>query len=132
MSEEDDEREELSEEESWVLALDDHPEWRRAWENDTLPEEIASEDGSPMNPRLHLAMHAVVERQLAADNPPGVVAIAQELEKLNVPRHEIRHAIARVVSDEMFAMTKQGRVFDQKRYLRELKKVVQSYQSPSG
>ena len=65
-------RKKLSEDAAWEIALKEHPEWRK----DALPEEIIGEDGEPMSPRLHLQMHAVVERQLATDDPKGVVAIA--------------------------------------------------------
>lgn len=66
----------LSEDAAWEIAVKDHPEWRKAWQRGELPEEIVGEDGEPMNPHLHLQMHAVVERQLATDDPKGAVAIA--------------------------------------------------------
>jgi hypothetical protein len=118
--------EELSEDAAWEIAIKDHPEWRQAWEDNTLPEEIVGEDGEPMNPRLHLTMHAVVERQLAADEPNGVVAVAKQLRELGLSRHEIRHEIARAVVDQMWDMLQEGCEFDEKRYLAELRQIVDS------
>ena len=53
---------EMTEDVALEIALRDHPEWRRAWDRDALADEITGEDGQPMSPRLHLHMHAVVER----------------------------------------------------------------------
>jgi hypothetical protein len=118
---------ELTEDAAWEIALRDHPEWCRAWQKGALPEEIAGEDGQPMSPRAHLHIHAVVERQLAADEPKGVVAIAQELEQLGVPKHDVRHEIGRVITEHMWYMMKEGCVSDENRYLAELREIVESH-----
>jgi hypothetical protein len=108
---------ELTEEAALEAALRDHPDWRRAWDQGELPEEIVGEDGEPMSPRVHLHSHAVVERQLAADEPKGVVAIAQQLERLGVSRHSVRHEIGAAVAKHMWYMTKEGCPFDEGRFL---------------
>ena len=118
---------ELSEDAAMEIALRDHPEWRRALEDGTLPEEIAGEDGEPMSPHAHLHIHTVVERQLAVDDPKGVVAIARELEQLGVSRHDIRHEIGAVIAQHMWYMSKEECPFDERRYLAELREVVESY-----
>jgi hypothetical protein len=118
---------EMTEDAALEIALQDHPEWRRAWERGELADEITDEDGQTMNPRAHLHMHAVVERQLAADEPKGVLAIARELEQLGVSRHDVRHEIGAVIAEHMWYMTKEGCPFDEGRYLAELRKVVASY-----
>ena len=64
------------------IAVRDHPEWRKASNGGALPDEVIGEDGEPMSPRVHLHIHVIVERQLAADDPEGVVAIADELMQL--------------------------------------------------
>jgi hypothetical protein len=120
----------LSEEKALEIAIRDHPEWRCEWEKGTLPEEIVGKDGQPMSPRLHLSMHAIVECQLAADEPKGVVAIARQLEQLGLSRHDIRHDIGRAASRQMWYMMKEGCVFDEGRYLAELRKIVESHRGP--
>lgn len=117
----------LSEEKAMEIALRDHPQWRRAFENDTLPDEVIGEDGEPMSPRLHLSMHVIVERQLAADEPPGVRAVARQLEKLGLSRHDIRHEIGRVVAGHTWYMLTERCEFDQQRYLADLRKLVESH-----
>jgi hypothetical protein len=118
---------ELTEDAALEIALRDHPEYGRAWNKDELPEEIIGEDGQPMSPRAHLHIHAVVERQLADDEPKGVVTIARELELLGVSRHDVRHEIGTVITEHMWYMTKEGCPFDEGRYLADLRKVVESH-----
>jgi len=117
----------LSEEAAWKTALRDHPDWRHAWERDELPDETIGENGEPMSPRVHLQIHAVVERQLAADDPKGVVAIAEELGQLGLSRHDVRHEIGRVITEHMWYMTKENCPFDEGRYLAELRAIVESH-----
>jgi hypothetical protein len=117
----------LSEDAAFLIALRDHPEWRRAWQKNELPDEIIGEDGEPMSPRAHLQIHAVVERQLAADEPQGVAAIARELEQLGVSEHDVRHEIGSVLAEHMWYMEKEGCPFDEGRYLAELRKLVRSH-----
>jgi hypothetical protein len=118
---------EMTEDDAFEIALRDHPEWHRAWESDELPDEITGDDGQPMSPRAHLHIHAVVERQLAADEPKGVLAIARELEQLGISRHEVRHQIGAVIAEHIWYMTKEGCPFDEVRYLEELRNVVESH-----
>jgi hypothetical protein len=92
-----------------------------------LPDEIGGEDGQPMSPRAHSHIHAVLERQLADDEPKGVLAIARELEQLGVSRHDVRHEIGAVIAEHMWYMTKECCPFDEDRYLAELRKIVESY-----
>ena len=117
----------LSEDEAQEIALKDHPEWRRQLEDDTLPDEIVGEDGEPMSPRAHLAIHSVVERQLAADDPKGVVAIARQLEELGLSRHDIRHEIGRALANQMWYIMQEECTFDEKSYFADLREIVQSH-----
>ena len=118
---------ELSEEEAWEIALNDHPEYRAGIEDGTLPEEILDERGEVMNPRLHLTLHTIVEKQIAADEPRGVAEIARELAALGVSRHNIRHAIATPLVEQLWAMQAEGAEFDEAEYLEQLRDVVDSY-----
>ncbi len=117
---------ELSEGEAWEIALNDHPELRRAMDENTLPDEIVDADGNVMNPRLHLTLHAMVERQISADEPPGVAAIARELAQRGVSHHEIRHAIGQPLTEQIWYMQKEGCPFDEERYLHQLQGIVDS------
>jgi hypothetical protein len=118
---------ELSEDAAYEIALQDHPEWRRALENDSLPDEIAGPDGQPMSPRMHLMLHVIVERQLAADDPKGVVAIAEELAELGVSGHDIRHEIGRAVCQQMWQIMKKQQAFDERQYFDDLREIVDTH-----
>lgn len=118
---------ELTEDAALEIALQDHPKWRREWERGTLADEILGEDGQPMSPRLHLQIHAAVERQLAADEPKGVVAVAREMEQAGVSRHDVRHAIGAVIAEHIWHTAKEGRQFDEGRYLAEIRKIAKRY-----
>ncbi len=118
----------LSEDEAFELTLRKfHPEWRRDLDNGTLPEEIIGADGEPMSPMLHLTIHAIVERQLSLDEPKGVVAIAEELSRLGVSRHDIRHEIGRAVANQIWYLQKERCVFDEVRYRADLEAIVASH-----
>lgn len=119
--------ENLTEDQAWEIALRDHPDLRRALESDSLPEELADEQGNVWNPRAHLTLHAIIERQIANDEPAGVSAIAEQLTKGGVPRHEIRHIICQPMSAQMWYMMKEGCPFDDERYLRELHEILNTY-----
>jgi hypothetical protein len=120
-------RKELGEDEAMELVLKSHPEYRRQWERGTLPHEIVGEDGEPMSPRMHLMVHVIVERQLAMDDPKGVVAVARELEQLGVSKHEIRHAIGRAVANQLWLAGHEGRAFDVDVYMADLREIVDFY-----
>jgi hypothetical protein len=122
----------LSEVEAYEIALSDHPEYVGPLAQGNLPDQVVDEHGNLMNPRLHLTMHAVVERQLAADDPKGVVAIASELDLLGFSAHDIRHEIARVLVEETYDMVQRKRVFDAARYLAKLRAAVEAARRDGG
>lgn len=117
----------LSDDSAWEIVLHDHPEYREDYEAGTLPEEIIGEDGEPMSPRLHMMMHVIVEKQLAADDPPGLAEIARQLAAAGVSRHEIRRLIAGEVAEQLWLMQSKGALFDVETYLANLRDVVASY-----
>jgi hypothetical protein len=117
-------RKQLSEEDALAIVLKDHPEWRKQWDDGTLPDEIIGEDGEPMSPRMHIMVHTIVERQLATDEPNGVVAVATELEQLGLSHHDIRHVIGEAVACQLWYMNKEGCMFDEDWYMDDLRKTV--------
>lgn len=92
--------EELSEDEAYGLVLEMHPDLSRIMENTELPEEFVTEEGASWSPREHLAIHSVVERQLANDEIEGLVDLTIQYEKEGVlGTHEIRHVLGTAVSE---------------------------------
>lgn len=70
-------------------------------------------------PRLHAALHLVVESQLAAGEPPEARRALERLLAGGLDRHEAVHAIGLVVSDVTSAAM-DGRRFDARLYAAEL------------
>ncbi len=70
-------------------------------------------------PRLHAAIHAVVETQLASGAPPETRRALARLLAGGLPRHEAVHAIGLIVANATTAAL-DGRAFDAGDYAREL------------
>ena len=124
-SESDDEK--LTEDQAWEIAVRDHPDLRRALESDSLPEELVDDQGNAWSPRLHLTTHAIVERQIANDDPRGVATISKQLANAGVSHHEIRHIMGQAVSTQMWYMMQEGCPFDEERYMRDLHELLETY-----
>ena len=62
-------------------------------------------------PRLHAAVHAVVETQLASGAPPETRRALERLLAGGLPRHEAVHAIGLIVANATAAAL-DGRAFD--------------------
>jgi len=124
-------RQQLTEEEALAIVLRDHPQWRQEWHNGTLPDEVIGDNGEPMSPRMHITVHTIVERQLSADDPPGVVEIARKLKRLGVSRHDIRHEIGRAVVSQIWQIQTKGGAFDEGQYPAELEEIVDSHRRGS-
>jgi len=65
-------------------------------------EEIETEDGTIMNPRLHIAVEAIIQRQLAKADPPEVRDAYQKLIDDGLDPHEARHAIGRILIETIW------------------------------
>lgn len=70
-------------------------------------------------PRLHAALHLVVEDQLARGEPPEVRRAVARLRAGGLPRHEAVHAVALLVSNVASAAM-EGQAWDPRAYAREL------------
>jgi hypothetical protein len=72
------------------------------------------------NARLHAAVHAVVENQLALGQPPHVRAALERLMAQGMTRHEAVHEVGTVVSELIFDLVKKKRPFDPAAYAEAL------------
>ena len=57
-------------------------------------------------PRIHAAIHAVVENQIAMVNPPVVAETLRRLQQEGLSRHEAVHAIGVLVTARLAAAVK--------------------------
>lgn len=105
----------ISEDEAWEKALEDHPEYA-----DLSPD---TDEIKGVNPHLHLAMHALVERQLTSGDLPAVKETMDWLVSKGMDRHEAIHRIGNIVSGQIFEMLKEKKLFDEKKYISDLAKL---------
>jgi len=103
----------------------DPERWREAGQAERVDAVEAHHAGSkgphPIvdRPRVHAALHVVVEDQLARDEPPEVRQALARLLAGGLARHEALHAIGRVASDALAATLAEGR-FDARSYAKAL------------
>jgi len=92
--------------------LEAHPQFRPFWEGaDPEPGE---------NPFLHVALHEVLERQLAVGEPPQAGVALERLVAGGVDPHEARHRVLEVLAVELFRMIREQREFDRPGYAAKL------------
>jgi hypothetical protein len=78
--------------------------------------ETVMVDGAEMNPRLHLALHQIVAKQLADLDPPEVWETAQRLRRAGYGRHEILHMLGSAMTGEIWHAMRGERGYDREAY----------------
>lgn len=76
------------------------------------------------SPTAHAAMHAVVENQIAEGQPPETASTVQRLQREGLDRHDAIHSVASVLAGHIWEMQRHRRPFDQKKYLKQLRKLT--------
>jgi hypothetical protein len=106
-----------------VQAMLEHPEYYDLWDSlKNLGDAEIMRDG--VNPIAHVMFHTIVENQLAEADPAQVSKTLQALLAQGYSRHEAIHRIVSVFMEEFFAVMKSKRPFNQKAYIRRLKKLA--------
>jgi hypothetical protein len=124
-------RAEMEEDEAVVAEiLKQHPKYFDIWEQagNLAPEEETLRDGA--NPFAHVAIHQIVENQIADRTPPQTVETLEALMQAGYTRHEAIHAIGRIVSDEIFEIMRDNRPFDEAGYIEALRDLAQRRDVP--
>lgn len=102
--------------------LDQHPEYAGFRPG----EEIEMEDETTMNPRLHIAVEAIVQSQIAKDEPQEAREAYLSLLNEGVDPHEARHGIDRIFIDVVWLILQKRLTTDAGTYyrnqLRDLKR----------
>lgn len=118
----------LSEEEAREIALDNHPDLKEMELAGTLPDKMLDEDIGIWSPRLHIAMHTVVERQLACNEPTGIVEMAIKFEREGtLCAHEIKHVIVAALSEQIWTMQHNQVPFDEHLYFVDIEAAYQRW-----
>lgn len=113
----------LNDEDRVLLAvMQMHPEYYELWAKlDQVSDEEIERDGT--NPILHIMIHHTLENQLTLAQPPEVVKTMERLLKRGKSRHEALHEIGGALTQELFDILKYDRPFNQRRYLRNLRRL---------
>jgi hypothetical protein len=83
-----------------------------------------------VNPKLHVAMHHVVARQILADDPPKTWQAVQRLAGLGYDWHNIMHMIAALVVHDVHAALTKDRQPDSQDYARRLDQLPGDWPPP--
>jgi hypothetical protein len=95
----------------------EHPEYHRVLEDrERYLEREWRPEGGETNPFLHLSMHLAIEEQLSIDQPPGIRAAVQALERRLGP-HEARHEVMDCLAEMVWQAQRNATGFDNARYL---------------
>jgi hypothetical protein len=84
--------------------------------------------GEPTHIRLHLAMHEVVAKQLADDDPPKVYVTARRLLDAGYDRHEVLHMLARPMASQIHATMTDKQPYDHARHVAALRALPASWE----
>ncbi|GEM_PF-699296 len=106
----------------------EHTEWHPIWNRlDKISDAELEKDG--VNPVMHLVVHETVLNQINGDLPP-VGEIYQQLLAQGLDRHDAIHLIGAVFMEEFYLALKADRLFDETRYLLQLKQSVHGKARP--
>jgi hypothetical protein len=101
-----------------AAAMEEHPEYRVAWES---PQRLSEGTIGGVNPYLHVTMHTIVENQLAQNEPLEAAEALERLLAAGVARHEAIHRIGNLMLRQIWRIQRGTRPFDRQAYIRALK-----------
>ena len=101
-----------------------HPEFHQEFEMADVYADIdlQYDPDKEVNPFLHIAIHSIVENQLAANDPPEVAEFFKRRKYKKETRHETSHMVGLFIMEQIFEILKNGVPFDLDRYKRDLEK----------
>ena len=101
-----------------------HPEFHQQFEMADVYADIdlQYDPDKEVNPFLHIAIHAIVENQFAANDPPEVAEFFKRRKYKKETRHETSHIVGLLIMEQIFKILKNGVPFDLDRYKRNLEK----------
>jgi hypothetical protein len=112
----------VGEEHRLAEAMRAHPEFHDAWEAVDLAGSTRTEvEGK--NPHLHITVHAIVEGQLEADDPPEVTQALQRLRRRGFKRHDAIHLIGAAWIRGIHPVLTEGKAFELDGYRKRLRRL---------
>jgi Domain of unknown function (DUF1841) len=103
-------------------AMQQHPEYAEYFER---AQELADREVviNGVNPYLHIAMHTVIEKQVADRDPPESDQALFRLTRAGIDRHEAIHRIAYVFTQSFWEVLQKNTPFDIESYRRRLRAI---------
>ena len=94
-----------------------HPEYREILEDPRqATAEYTVETGAP-NPFLHLSLHLAIEEQVSIDQPPGLRAEFERLQRKLGGRHAALHAVLECLGETVWRSQRESAPPDALAYL---------------
>jgi len=107
----------------YIDAMEMHPEYREIWDSSNIYEVMNRSD--EVNPFLHITLHTILKRQMDNKDPEPVHLVYKHLtEKKGIDSHKAMHSLMLILSDEIYDMMKEKRVFDRKNYEKRMRKFL--------
>lgn len=95
--------------------INEHPEYAGFLDQG----ELQIEDGTTINPRLHIIVESIVQNQLGKGEPEDARQAYLALLKENVDPHEARHAIGRIFMEMIWLILNNKLTSDPTKYYRK-------------
>lgn len=102
--------------------ISQHPEYHSLLRNtsDAMEKTWMPENGT-MNPFLHLSLHLAVQEQVEIDQPKGVRAIYENLQK-KMDAHAAQHILLESLGETIWEAQHTGNTMDSMAYLEIIRK----------
>jgi hypothetical protein len=96
----------------------EHPEYHDVLgDPERYRDRVWTPEGGETNPFLHLSVHLAIEEQLSIDQPPGIRAAVEALERKHGSAMEARHAVMDCLVEQVWQAQRNGVAFDNATYL---------------
>ena len=95
--------------------ISEHPEYADFFDK----EEIEMENGTTMNPRLHVIIEAAVQSQIGKGDPPEVREAYLTLIDEGLDAHLSRHMVGRIFTETIFLIMRNKLSIDPIEYYRD-------------
>jgi hypothetical protein len=99
-----------------------HPEYHALLNSDDFIDKVFEKE----NPIMHLFSHQALLEQLSINRPEGIVDLYAAFVKKIGDAHEAEHQMIEVLAAELYGTLHQKREFDEKKYLEDLRKKLES------
>lgn len=114
-----------SEERKLVSIMFEHPEYRRQFEMIDSVGDHEIDPAPEANPFIHVAMHSVIENQLALRQPIEAYQFYLGLRKKKLSHHDALHLLMAIMTPLIFNVVRSHDAFDEGYYVRLLRKYME-------